>query len=215
MNTFRVNGNELQLLPEKAIYWVEEEALILSDVHIGKSGHFRKNGIAIPSMTNKNNHWRLVEVISKTLPKQLVFLGDLSHSTENEEWEDFVDFLDQYPDIRKILVKGNHDILAESKYKDAGIEVVSSLRKNGLRWEHEHMEDESSEFQISGHIHPGIRLKGPAKQSMVLPCFYFSKNKGIMPAFGEFTGLAMIKPKREDRVWVIAENSIKELSLNT
>lgn len=215
MNTFQVNGNTLQLLAEKAIFWVEESALVLSDVHIGKSAHFRKNGIAIPSMANKNNHWRLVEVIEKTSPEKLIFLGDLSHSSENQEWEDFVDFMNQFPHIQKILVKGNHDILSEKRYKDCGIEVIDSWRKNGLRWEHEYVEDNGEEYQISGHIHPGIRLKGPAKQSLVLPCYYFSKKQGVMPAFGEFTGLAIIKPKKNDRVWVIADDRLQELSLST
>jgi len=154
LNTIHINGNELQLLPEKGIFWTEESALVLSDVHIGKSAHFRRNG-------------------------------------------------------------GNHDILSEKKYMQAGIEVIDSFRKNGLRWEHEHVDDDSDEFQISGHVHPGIRLKGGAKQTLVLPCFYFSKKKALMPAFGEFTGLAVIKPKKEDRIWVVAENKLTEISLNT
>ena len=215
MKTIHIRGNELQLLPEKGIFWAEESALVLSDVHIGKSAHFRKNGIAIPTMANKNNHWRIVDVLEKTKPQKLVFLGDLSHSSENEEWEEFVDFMQQFPEVKQILVKGNHDILSDKKYIDAGIEVIDSFRKNGLRWEHEHVDDESDEFQISGHIHPGVRLKGGAKQSLVLPCFYFTKNKALMPAFGEFTGLALIKPKKEDRIWVVAENKLTEISLNT
>jgi DNA ligase-associated metallophosphoesterase len=214
LSTLQINGNQLHLLPEKAIYWVEESALILSDVHLGKSGHFRKNGIAIPAMANQNNHWRMVEVIEKTNPKTLVFLGDLSHSEENSEWDDFVDFMMQFPEMRKILVKGNHDILSEKRYLDCGIEVVDSWRKNGLRWEHEHIDDGDDDYQISGHIHPGIRLKGGAKQSLVLPCFYFSKKNAIIPAFGEFTGLAILKPKREDRIWVIADRKVQEINLS-
>jgi len=215
LNTIHIHDNELQLLPEKAIYWVEESALVLSVVHIGKSAHFRKNGIAIPTMANKNNHWRIVDILEKTKPLKLIFLGDLSHSSENEEWEEFIDFMQQFPDVKQILVKGNHDVLSEKKYIDAGIEVIDSFRKNGLRWEHEQVEDGSDEFQISGHVHPGIRLKGGAKQSIVLPCFYFSKNRALMPAFGEFTGLAIIKPKKEDRILIIAENKLTEISLNT
>ena len=119
MKTIHIRGNELQLLPEKGIFWVDESALVLSDVHIGKSAHFRKNGIAIPTMANKNNHWRIVDVLEKTKPQKLVFLGDLSHSTVNEEWEEFVDFMQQFPDVKQILVKGNHDILSDKKYIDS------------------------------------------------------------------------------------------------
>jgi hypothetical protein len=34
------------LSPERVIYWEDEKALILSDSHFGKTGHFRKSGRA-------------------------------------------------------------------------------------------------------------------------------------------------------------------------
>jgi hypothetical protein len=36
-----------------------------------------------------------------------------------------------------------------------------------------------------------------------------------VPAFGEFTGTYKIKPKADDRVWVIAENKVIEVSKKT
>ncbi|HNU41619.1 MAG TPA: phosphoesterase, partial [Cyclobacteriaceae bacterium] len=63
-------------------------------------------------------------------------------------------------------------------------------------------------YNLSGHIHPAVRLKGTGRQSVMLPCFYFGKQQGILPAFGSFTGMARIVPKKEDRIFVIAENKV-------
>ena len=32
------------------MFWEEEKALIVSDLHFGKTGHFRKSGIAVPAI---------------------------------------------------------------------------------------------------------------------------------------------------------------------
>lgn len=37
-----IKDQNLLLLPEKALFWEEEKGLIISDVHLGKAGHFRK-----------------------------------------------------------------------------------------------------------------------------------------------------------------------------
>ena len=39
------------LSAQRTVFWEEEKTLILSDLHLGKSGHFRKSGIAIPQNT--------------------------------------------------------------------------------------------------------------------------------------------------------------------
>jgi uncharacterized protein len=64
------------------------------------------------------------------------------------------------------------------------------------------------DYNLSGHLHPGVQLRGTGKQSITLPCFYFGKQMGLLPAFGSFTGLARINPKKEERIFVIAENKI-------
>lgn len=208
-----IEGNDLILHPSKALYNETTSTLVVSDLHIGKSAHFRKNGIAIPSLANKNNFWKLVEVIELFNPKRILFLGDVAHSHHNHEWDDFADFLQQYPSIEKLLVLGNHDIMKAEHYVQAGLTVLEELIELGICWMHEAIEDSArADYVISGHIHPSVLLKGAAGQKLNLPCFYFGKKEGLVPAFGEFTGTYKIKPKAEDRVWVIAENKVIEVS---
>jgi hypothetical protein len=43
---------------------------------------------------------------------------------------------------------------------------------------------------------------------MTLPCFYFGRDYGLLPAFGEFTGTAVIRPRVGESVFVLAGDEI-------
>ena len=47
-------------------------------------------------------------------------------------------------------------------------------------------------YALCGHIHPGVRLSGSGGQSERLPCFVLGRRRAILPAFGGFTGLALV-----------------------
>ncbi|WP_332911905.1 hypothetical protein [Algoriphagus boritolerans] len=63
-------------------------------------------------------------------------------------------------------------------------------------------------LNLCGHIHPGVRLLGKARQTVRIPCFHLSKSRLILPAFGNFTGLALVKPKDGDTIWGITPEKI-------
>ena len=60
-----IKNNKFHLLPEKAIWWKEKNTLLISDVHLGKISHFRKEGIAIPTGAINENFIRLDHLIEK------------------------------------------------------------------------------------------------------------------------------------------------------
>ena len=66
MNSFlpyHILNNNFLLSANRTIFWEQEKALILSDLHIGKSGHFRKNGIGIPqNMLSEDMHRLFAEI---------------------------------------------------------------------------------------------------------------------------------------------------------
>lgn len=205
-----INGEHLQIFASKVVFHHESQSLIISDLHIGKAAHFRANAIPIPTIANKENFWRLVEAIEKVNPRKLIFLGDLSHSKWNTEWDDFKDFLKQYDTVEKLLIKGNHDILHSKEYEEAGINVMPFWRTGKVLWTHEPIDSEEF-YVISGHLHPAVRLVGSAKQSLRLPCFCFGERQGYIPAFGQFTGTALYQPKEGDQIWVIANDSLVKI----
>ncbi len=203
-----------KLLPEKAIYWQERKTLIITDLHIGKSGHFRKAGIAAPSTINTKNLNRLGTLIRKYHPSTLLILGDLFHSKANREWLEFEEWLENFDDLTIQLVTGNHDLLHQSFYEAANISVYETLEIDDLLFVHDPIdsfESDSNRTVVAGHIHPGISIKGKGRQSLRFPCFLFSDKKILLPAFGEFTGLYNIKPEEGEQVYAVVEESIVEL----
>jgi uncharacterized protein len=207
-----LHGQKLWLSGERCIFWEEASALIVSDCHFGKTGHFRKYGIAVPQNIYKEDLQRLVAVLNFFKPAQLIIVGDLFHSRANLELDWFKKWRKNFSDTRFILVMGNHDILAKQWYEDAGIEIVKDRLKIGsFVFSHEHCEKEEEEFVFCGHIHPGILLNGMGKQSLRLPCFYFTSEHCILPAFSRFTGLANINPEGGDHVYAVAVNKLVKI----
>lgn len=207
-----VHNQTWQLLPEKAIYWKEKKTLILSDVHLGKSGHFRKSGIPAPSALNEQNQTQMETLIDKYQPNRLLILGDLFHSGANREWFQFEEWRHQFPDLVIHLIKGNHDSLHDSFYDQAAIKVSESLHEDGFCFvHHPAAQNSDNEIVVGGHVHPGIKLSGKGRQSLRLPCFVFKHSTIIIPAFGTFTGLHLIKEDDASSIYVVVEDHIIEM----
>ena len=206
---FDYKGMELTLLPEKAV-WIESlRVLLLADLHFGKASHFRKAGIPIPEQVHDLDYIRIEKLIRKHNPAHTYFLGDLFHSSWNEQWEDLGAFLPQFPESTFHLVLGNHDILPPEKYRDSSIQVYrNAVVLESFLLSHEPTTPPLGLLNICGHIHPGILLKGKAKQSVRIPIFHFSEDCLVLPSFGNFTGLFLINGKKTDYVWGIAEERV-------
>lgn len=197
------------LFPQKAIFWPAEHALLLSDLHLGKINHFRRAGIPVPAKANDHNLEVFIDLIRGCKPKRIVCLGDLFHSHYNAEWEVFGEVVRHFSDIRFDLVVGNHDIMGKYQYARKGIALHDSLRIGRFLLTHHPLEHvEEGTYNMAGHIHPGVSLKGRGRQVLTLPCFYFSERQAYLPAFGKFTGLAKIAPKKKDRVFIVTDDRV-------
>ena len=79
--------------------------MILSDLHFGKTGHFRKSGIAVPQYIYREDLQRLVEQIAYFKPKKIIAVGDLFHSEANKELELFLKWRNDFPELDFVLVE--------------------------------------------------------------------------------------------------------------
>lgn len=209
-----INQNDFILNSNRTVFWEQEKILILSDLHLGKTGHFRKSGIAVPTAVMKEDMQRFVAAIQFHKPSLVVIVGDLFHSVENKEHELFLKWRNDLLHVPLLLVKGNHDIVPNEWYKKANIEIAEKLwHKNNFAFVHQ-MEDAEKEnvnddnYIFSGHIHPAVSIKGLAKQSLRFPCFYFTKQYAVLPAFGKFTGTFLVEPTKKEKAYAIVNNSI-------
>jgi len=202
---------DLYLIPQKAIFWKNKGVLLVSDLHFGKAGHFRKSGIAIPALVHDNDFDILDQLVETYQPSSVLFLGDLFHSEHNNQWISLSNWIKKYNNLAIHLVKGNHDILPEDLYRFDNLEIHDdSFIIEPFIFTHKPLDNQNEKelYNISGHIHPAVTLKGRAKQQINLPCFYFGKKNGLMPAFGKFTGNSLLKINKEDLVYVITNQSV-------
>ena len=207
-----LKGQHLWLSAHRAIYWEEDQALILDDLHFGKTGHFRKAGIAVPQQVYKEDLQRFVELLQYFHPKKILAIGDLFHSRMNSELDWFKRWREGFSQTEFILIKGNHDVLPRPWYASAGISLIDEeLLLTPFRFTHDDC-DVDREYTFCGHLHPGVVIHGAGRQSLRFPCFYFGENQAILPAFSRFTGMANVRPKEGDQVFAVVEDSLLSLT---
>jgi DNA ligase-associated metallophosphoesterase len=211
LQPFSIAGETLCLTPHRAIYWEKHSALLVSDCHLGKTGHFRKEGIAVPGQVYKEDLARLFHLIQFFRANRVIVVGDLFHSRDNKELDLFRKWRKDLNTVEVHLVRGNHDILEDQWYQSTDITVHEGVwTYDNLAFTH-HPPQEGENFPqylFTGHLHPSITMVGVGKQSLRLPCFYFGKQHAILPAFGRFTGTARVDVRPGDRVFAITDQQL-------
>ena len=186
--------------------------LIIADLHLGKTMHFRKAGLPIPPTARFTDQSSLLNLINAEQPKRLIILGDLFHSALNSEMEEFGMITSQFPEVDFLLVIGNHDILSGSNYRSLDLQVFETLTIGPFLLSHEPMvELAENQINVHGHIHPGVLLRGKGRQSLMVPCFHLQDQRLCMPAFGALTGLMKVKTKKKDAVFGVLEVEVVQL----
>lgn len=66
---------------------------------------------------------------------------------------------------------------------------------------------------LAGHLHPVVRLRGPAGDRARLPCFWVRPRTLVLPAFGSFTGGWPVPAARGDRIFVPVEGAVVEVGV--
>lgn len=132
------------------------------------------------------------------------------HAGLNHDIRLFDVWRNAHHDIDISLVKGNHDIFTDEIYRHFEVTLHSKyLLWNNFLLTHKPLANDvilnGCDYVFCGHVHPGVRLVGKARQSMCLPCFHFTDKQCVMPAFGEFTGKYIVRPNGKDKVYVVSK----------
>ena len=204
------------LSPQRCMFWEEKKLLVLSDLHWGKTGHFRKNGIAVPTEIAREDLHRLTQQITHFNPEQVIIVGDMFHSRANRELDQWLRWRNDFSSLAFTLIKGNHDILASDWYKEARIQVFNNQWLHPpFTFVHDAADVVSAGVEenitISGHLHPGVAVTGKGKQSLRFPCFYFARPHFYLPAFSYFSGMAMVQPKKSQEVFAIVNDAVMKI----
>jgi len=202
-----VAGESLELHAERAIYWRRRQTLIVADPHFGKAAAFRAAGVFVPEATTMGALDRISKLLDTTGATRIVFLGDFLHAKEGRHPDTF-EALRRWRAARQelscVLVRGNHDRRAGDPPAEVGLDCMNAPVQDAPFAFAHHPTHTEGAYTLAGHVHPGVLLAGAGRQYVRLPCFWFRASVGVLPAFGDFTGLADVSPAPDDRVYVIA-----------
>ena len=213
-----VAGESLLLMPERAAYWERVRTLLVADPHWGKAATFRASAIPVPRGTTSEGLARLDRALARTGAHRLVFLGDYLHARDGrapETLRALADWRAANRELDVVLVRGNHDRHAGDPPVEAGVRCVDAPLLDGPFVLAHHPRASVEGYVLAGHLHPGAPLVGRGRMRERLPCFWFRRDVGVLPAFGDFTGLADVTPEGGDRVYVVADTEVVEVRTST
>lgn len=208
-----MEGETLQLLPQRALYWPARRMLMIADVHFGKAAAFRARGVPVPHGTTAQNLALIDALLQAHRAEHIVFLGDFLHSRAvqgSASLRALLQWRGTHPVLQLTLVRGNHDTHAGDPPAGLQMEIVDEPLRIGPFACCHHPEPRDDAYVLAGHVHPVYRLAAGG-DSLRLPCFLFGERCAVLPSFGAFTGGYLVTPKEGDRLFVAAEDAVFEI----
>ncbi len=211
-------GMPLGLHASGAAWLPSERTLLVADAHFGKAASFRKLGVPVPHGTTAKSLERLSELIDETGAEQIVFLGDFLHSRHAQASASLA-ALRRWRDSRRglalTLVRGNHDDRAGDPPAEWGMSVVDGPLPLGPLALSHYPTPAEGRYVLAGHWHPCVSVAGRGRDHLRLPCFWLGDGAqhpvGVLPAFGQLTGMHPIIRRTKDRVFAAAGDTVREL----
>ena len=139
-----------------------ENNLVITDLHLGISYEFKRDGFFVPSQLKKLSK-QVNKLLDETKTKKLIIVGDFKHAVpdtpkkEKRELRQFVKKLKK--DL--IVIKGNHDSLIE---KIVDVTVRKKMILDDFTLTHGHIKTKGEKF-IIGHNHPLVMFKDKEKMT--------------------------------------------------
>lgn len=205
-----VLGEQLSLLPQRALLWRARKMLIVADIHFGKAAAFRAGGIPVPHGTTRANLDALDALIATHGIGHILFLGDFLHAKTArapatllalQRWRE------SHPDLQLTLVRGNHDRHAGDPPPQLAVDVVDEPWRVGPLALCHHPQELIGAYVLAGHVHPVVRLS-VGRDSLRLPCFVFGAAQATLPAFGAFTGGYEVSARQDEQLFVCTDDRV-------
>jgi DNA ligase-associated metallophosphoesterase len=167
-----------------ALFWEEQNLLVVSDLHLEKGSSFAARGVLLPPYDTVATLGRLAAVVARHDPRTVIALGDsfhdrTAHRRLSARDRDALSALQARRDW--IWISGNHDPALPC---DLGGVVTSEVAIGPIAFRHE---PTGAAGEIAGHLHPKARVSTRGR-SMERRCFACDGERAVMPAFGAYTG---------------------------
>ncbi|MEC9368322.1 MAG: ligase-associated DNA damage response endonuclease PdeM [Pseudomonadota bacterium] len=172
--------------PSGALWWAQEQTLVVADLHLEKGSAAARAGSLLPPYDSRTTLLALAALVARFGPSRVLALGDSFHdeagvSRMGEEELELLRGLQR--GLEWLWITGNHDPEISPL---AGGRVVPVATLSGLKFRHEPAAGSVS-HEIAGHLHPAARLTRNGG-SVRRKCFVANGARLVLPAFGAYTG---------------------------
>jgi len=186
MVPFSFAGETFFVTADGALFWPEQAALLVADLHLEKASWFARLGQFLPPYDSHATLTAVAAAVEQTGAVRLFCLGDSFHDSFG---------CDRLPASARALlteltsrldwtwIVGNHD---PGIADHCGGHIEDEVEIGGIVLRHEALRGDPRP-EMSGHYHPKFRvhLRG---RLVSRRCFVVSSTKLIFPAFGSLTG---------------------------
>lgn len=179
-------GVELVATAAGALWWPEEAALIVSDLHLEKGSSFGRRGAFLPPYDSRSTLEGLAALAGALAPHRVVCLGDSFHDGDGAvrlAREDAERLAGLACGRDWVWVAGNHDPRPAA---ELGGRMVEEAALGPLVFRHQAAPGEA-DGEISGHYHPKASVAIAGKR-LTGRCFVGDGRRLLLPAFGAYTG---------------------------
>lgn len=183
---FLFGKQRFQVVGDAALFWPEQRALLVADLHLEKASAYAAGGQMLPPYDSLSTLHELAALVSASGAQAIICLGDNFHDDDGEQrlaGEAAALLRDLTTRFDWIWITGNHDPHISGRW---GGTSVLELEAAGIVLRHE-ADPADSAHEISGHFHPKYRAL-MRKRMVSRRCFVQTESKIIMPAFGALTG---------------------------
>ena len=181
-----VCGKHFSTDPSGALYWPEQNTLIVSDLYLEKGSAKADKERLLPPYDTRSTLRRLAAVMDRYDPDRVIALGGSLH---DEAVSDGMSRTDR--EKLSILHQGREWYWVSGKYDSdlpdwlGGI-VCPALTVEGIKFRYDPSSG-SKTHEVAGQLHPAARLNRRGV-NVRRKCFISNGSRLIIPAFGVYSG---------------------------
>jgi len=163
---------------------VDNDTLVIADLHLGCEAALESEGISIPRVQTRKIIECVDGLLAASVPRRLVIAGDLKHNFSRnlvQEWQDVAKFVDRIAGNTEVsVVRGNHDNYLGMILSQHGIPFRQEADLGETQVVHGHKRSGRDCGIVMGHIHPSISLGKGLSGKVKTPCFLYHEGSDIL-----------------------------------
>jgi len=201
----QLNQQHFELHPYRAVYWVEEDTVLIADLKVvEKEPNKKLSSVSIQAIEKKYS--RLYELTAYFHPRTVCFLGEAACQDHNYEWVRLQIFRKKFPDTEMVVI--NDSQISIEKLN--GISVLQNLLIEPFFISHKPILTFNGTVNICGYSNPGFKVNSKNAAFRKRACFLSSPNRLTLPAFDTCASSNFITPAEHDTVYTILEQKVRK-----